>query len=347
MKGLVLKPDHQLALEEVPEPRIENDSDVIIKVTTATICGSDVHIKHGVIPGVPVGMVLGHEFVGVVEEAGKGVSKFKAGDRVAAPCAAWCGVCPECRRGYVTYCSHGGIWAGGSYFGPGLQGAQTEYIRAPYADVYLSHIPDNVADDQAVFVGDILSTGYQGALEGKISPGDTVVVFGCGPVGLSAIISAWQFGPRQVLAVDTLDFRLSVAKGYGATAIDAKEGNVPERIKEATKGVGADTVIEAIGNTETFRQALKAVRRSGTVSVIGLFPSSMDFPAQELGFYGVRISMGLVHPNRMGQLLGLLEHGRIDPAPLATHTFHLNNVLEAYDLFENHPDRCVKVLLKP
>jgi alcohol dehydrogenase len=213
--------------------------------------------------------------------------------------------------------------------------------------MYLSHIPSNVTDDQAVFVGDILSTGYQGALEGKISAGDTVVVFGCGPVGLCAIISAWQFGPKQVLAVDTLDFRLSVAKQYGATAIDAKKGDVLEKIREATKGVGADTVIEAIGNIETFRQALKCVRRSGTVSVVGLFPSSVDFPIQELGFYGVRISIGLVQPNRMGQLLGLLEHGRIDLAPLATHTFPLENALEAYDLFEHHPDQCVKVLLKP
>jgi alcohol dehydrogenase len=347
MKGVVLKPNHQLALEEVPGPRIENDSDIIVKVTTATICGSDIHIKHGLIPEIPIGMVIGHEFVGVVEEVGKGVTRFKPGDRVAAPCAAWCGVCPECQRGYVTYCSHGGIWAGGPLFGPGLQGAQTAYIRAPYADMYLSHIPSNVTDDQAVFVGDILSTGYQGALEGKISAGDTVVVFGCGPVGLCAIISAWQFGPKQVLAVDTLDFRLSVAKQYGATAIDAKKGDVLEKIREATKGVGADTVIEAIGNIETFRQALKCVRRSGTVSVVGLFPSSVDFPIQELGFYGVRISIGLVQPNRMGQLLGLLEHGRIDLAPLATHTFPLENALEAYDLFEHHPDQCVKVLLKP
>jgi threonine dehydrogenase-like Zn-dependent dehydrogenase len=347
MKGVVLKENHQLALEEVPEPRIENDGDIIIRVTTATICGSDVHIKHGVIPGIPIGMVIGHEFVGVVEEVGKSVTKFRPGDRVAAPCAAWCGVCPECQRGYVTYCSHGGIWAGGPFFGPGLQGAQTQYIRAPYGDVYLSHIPGNVPDEQAVFVGDILATGYQGAYEGKISPGDTVVVFGCGPVGLCAIISAWQFGPKEVIAVDALDYRLSKAKHYGARTIDAKKGNVLEEIKEATKGVGADTVIEAIGNIETFKQALKAVRRSGTVSVVGLFPTSVDFPIQDLGFYGVRISMGLVHPNRMGQLLGLLEKGRIDLAPLGTHTFPLDRALEAYELFEYHPDQCVKMLIKP
>lgn len=347
MKGVVLKENHRLALEEVPEPKIENDSDMIVKVTTTTICGSDIHIKHGVIPGIPVGMVIGHEFVGIVEQIGKAVTRFKPGERVAAPCAAWCGVCPECRRGYVTYCSQGGIWAGGPLFGPGLQGAQTGYIRAPYADVYMSHIPDNVPDDQAVFVGDIFSTGYQGALEGKISPGDNVVVFGCGPVGLSSIISAWQFGPKQVLAVDMLDFRLSIAKQYGATVIDAKQGDVLEKIKEATEGVGADIAIEAIGNIETFGHALKCVRRSGTVSVVGLFPSSMDLPLQELAFYGVRISMGLVHPNRMEQLLGLLDHGRIDLAPLATHSFPLNNALEAYDLFEHHPDQCVKVLLKP
>jgi threonine dehydrogenase-like Zn-dependent dehydrogenase len=347
MKGVVLKPNKQLALEEVEEPKILKNDDAIVKVTTATICGSDIHIKHGIIPGIPIGMVIGHEFVGIVEDLGPDVTKFKRGERVAAPCAAWCGICPECQRGYVTYCKNGGIWAGGPYFGPGLQGAQTSYIRVPFADTVLIHIPDNVSDTQAVFVGDIFSTGYQAACEGHISPGDNVVIFGCGPVGLSALISAQQFGPKQILSVDVLDNRLNLAKHYGATPIDARKGDVVERIKEATKGIAADVVIEAIGDPETFKKSLQSVRRSGTVSVVGLFPTSVDFPLQELGFYGVRISMGLVQPNRMSQLMGLLEFGRVDLSPIATHTFTLGDALKAYELFEHHRDQCVKVLIKP
>jgi alcohol dehydrogenase len=347
MRAVVLKEGGRLALEDVPEPKILKHDDVIVRVTTATICGSDVHIRHGQIPGISPGTVIGHEFVGVVEEVGSDVVGFRCGDRVAAAATTWCGVCPACRRGEVQHCTNGGVWAGGEFFGKGLSGAQTEYIRVPYADNCLTRIADHVSDEQAVFVGDVFGTGYHAAYEGRIRTGDTVVIYGCGPIGLGALLSAWQFGPREVFAVDMLDNRLAVARRYGATVLDAREGRVLERIRAATGGQGADVVIEAIGNPVTFAQSLQAVRRGGTLSVVGLFPGPVELPLHELAFYGVRVSMGLANLSRTGQLMALVESGRVDLSSLATHVFPLDQALEAYDLFENHKDQCLKVLLKP
>ncbi|MHB8766553.1 MAG: alcohol dehydrogenase catalytic domain-containing protein, partial [Deferrisomatales bacterium] len=187
MKAVVLQPGHRLAVEEVPEPRLEAPGDLIVRVTATTICGSDLHIVHGQIPGIAPGTVIGHEFVGVVEEVGAQVTRFRPGDRVAPPATVWCGYCPECGRGEVQHCRNGGVWAGGELFGKGLPGAQAAYVRVPRADAFVNAIPDGVTDEQAIFVGDVLGTGYHAAREGGIEPGDTVAVFGCGPIGLGAI----------------------------------------------------------------------------------------------------------------------------------------------------------------
>lgn len=347
MKAVVLQPDHQFSLEEVEEPKLVHPDDVIVKVTTTTICGSDVHAKHGVIPGIQPGTVIGHEFVGVIAETGTGVERFKPGDRVAVPPATWCGNCPTCKRKEVQYCPHGGIWGAGDIFGKGLAGAQAHYVRVPHADVILTAIPANVTDEQAVFVGDVFSTGYHAAFEGRIETGDTVVIFGCGPIGLGALVAAWQFGPRQVFAVDMLDNRLALAGHYGARAIHGARDQVVEQIQAATDGQGADVVIEAAGNPDAFAQALRTVRRAGRVSVVGLFSDAVQLPIQELVYYGVQISMGLGNLSRVDKLMGLVETGRVDLTPLATHSFSLEEAMEAYDLFENHKDQCVKVLLKP
>ncbi|WP_028321859.1 zinc-dependent alcohol dehydrogenase [Desulfatiglans anilini] len=347
MKAVVLMEGHRVGMAEVPEPRLQKNDDVLVQVTAAAICGSDIHIKHGQLPGIAPGTVMGHEFVGVVRETGADVSRFEPGDRVSVPAAVWCGTCPACRRGQIQYCPNGGVWGGGEFFGKGLAGAQTSYVRVPYADMCLTPIPDQVSDEQAVFVGDVFSTGYHAALEGGIATGDTVAVFGCGPIGLAALISAWQMGPREVFAVDMFDNRLEIAQRYGATIVDAREENAVERLREATGGEGVDAVIEAIGNPATFQQALRSVRRGGTVSVVGLFPAPVEFPLNELAYYGVRINMGLGSLAHMPQLMGLLEAGRVDLTPLATHSFALEDAVEAYDLFENRKDACIKVILKP
>lgn len=347
MKAVVLQPSHQFAVQEVEEPKLAAPGDVIVDVTTAAICGSDIHAKHGLIPGIPPGTIIGHEFVGIIAKTGTGVKRFKPGDRVAAPAGTWCGTCPACKRKEVQYCVQGGVWGGGEIFGKGLAGAQTSHVRVPNADVILTPIPPNVADEQAIFVGDVFSTGYHAAFEGRIETGDTVVIFGCGPIGLGALVAAWQFGPKRILAVDMMDNRLSLARHFGAAALHAGRDNVLDQIREATNGDGADVVIEAAGNPASFAQALKAVRRGGRVSVVGLFPNPVQLPIQELVYYGVQISMGLGNVSRMDRLMGLLQTGRVDLTPLATHRFALEDALQAYDLFENHKDQCIKVLLTP
>ncbi|MGD0229731.1 MAG: alcohol dehydrogenase catalytic domain-containing protein [Syntrophorhabdales bacterium] len=347
MKGVVIKEGHAIELGTFPDPRTMDAGDAVLKVTAAAICGTDVHATHGLIPGVKPGNINGHEFVGIVEEVGAGVTKFKVGDRVSAPPAFWCGICPACARGDIQYCHNGGYYGGGETFGKGLQGAQATYLRTVYADNCLVPVPDNLSDEQAVLVGDVFSTGFHAAHEARIKEGDTVVIFGCGPIGIGALVSAWQFGPKEVICVDMLDNRLAMARQYGARTIDARNENAVERVREITGGEGADSAIEAIGNTDTFGQSLRSVRRGGTVSVVGLFPGPAEFPIHEFGFYGITVSMGLGYVGRTSRLMGLAAAGRVDLTPLVTHVFPLDKALEAYELFENHRGTCQKVVLKP
>jgi len=347
MKAVVLQRNNQLAIRDVPEPALQRESDVLVRVTTAAICGSDIHIKHGLVPGIGPGTIMGHELVGIVERAGTAVTRFKRGDRVAAPAAVWCGTCSFCRRGDVQYCENGGVWGGGEFLGKGLSGVQTEYVRVPYADVCLTSIPDSVPDDQAIFVGDVFSTGYYAAREGNIMTGDTVAVFGCGPIGLAALVSAWQFNAGRVIGVDMFPNRLQVARHYGATVIDARDGAVVERVREAAGIEGVDVAIEAVGKTETFEHCWRSVRKGGTVSAVGMFFEPVTFPINELVTRGLRLSMGLGNLGFMSGLMSLIAARRVDLSPLVTHTFALDDGLEAYDLVENHKETCIKVLLKP
>lgn len=349
MKAVVIKPGNKLGLDDVPKPRLLKDDEALIKVTTAAICGSDLHAKHGLLPGIQPGDVIGHEFVGIVSEVGRNVTKFKPGDRVTAPPAYWCGSCPACKRGDISYCHNGGIYGVGDLISKGYQGAQTSYIRVAYADNCLVSIPASISDDEAVLVPDVFQTGYHAAYEGHIEVGDTVIIFGCGPIGLGALISAQLFGPKQVLSVDMRDKRLAVATQYGAIAIDARKTDALHVVREMTGGEGADVAIEAVGHPMAFSQALGSVRRFGTVSVVGVFSQPAEFPLQEYCAKGngVRLSIGLGYIGRTARLLGLVESGRVDLKPFVTQTFPLEDALEAYELFENHQDDCIKVLLKP
>ena len=335
MQAVVLQNNHQLAMEDVPKPKIQNPGDMLVKVTTAAICGSDIHIKHGQIPGIPSGTIMGHEFVGVVEETGPEVSQFKPGDRVDVAAGLWCGLCPSCRRGEVQYCPNNGIWGGGYFRGEPLPGVQTEYVRVQNPDLCAIHIPDNVADEQAVLVGDVFSTGYHAAYEAAVKIGDVVAIFGCGPIGLAAVISAGFFSPSRIYAVDTLKNRLGLAEQYGAIPIDATQGDTVNQLLEATDMQGVDSAIEAVGLAECFNQAVGSVRKGGTVSVVGLFMESVELPLPILGLYGIRISMGLANLSWMSTLMGMLAAGKVDLSPLCTHVFPLSEAMDAYDLFEN------------
>ncbi|MFH1058759.1 MAG: alcohol dehydrogenase catalytic domain-containing protein [Pseudomonadota bacterium] len=347
MQAVMLREGCALGLGEVAEPRLQAPDDVIVRVTTSAICGSDIHIKHGMMPGFSPGVVMGHEFVGVVEEVGPAVRRVSLGQRVSVPAAIWCGTCPTCRQGAFQYCPHGGVWGGGDVFGKGLQGAQTALVRVPFADPCLVPIPDSVPDEQAVFVGDVFATGFHGASQGGIRPGDTVAVFGCGPIGLAAVISAQLFGPSRVIAMDMLANRLELARRFGAETVDVSQADPVALLREATGGEGVDVAIEAIGSPDALLMALGAVRRGGMVSVVGLFPGPIEFPIQQMAYYGVRLAMGLGDVSTMPRLMRLLESGRVDLSPLVTHTFPLAQALEAYELFEHHKDQCLKVLLKP
>ncbi len=346
MKAVLLKENQQIAVEEVREPELLKNTDVIIKIVKSAICGSDIHIKEGMIP-VNTGTIMGHEFMGVVESVGSDVARFKPGDRVSAPPAVWCGACPACKRGQAQYCETLNIWGGGELLGPDLTGAQCGYVRMPNADLCLTPVPDNVSDEDAVFVGDVFSTGYHAVCSGDIQTGDTVAIFGCGPIGLGAVASAWQFGPSQVLAVDMMENRLALAEKYGAIPINAGEGDAAERIREMTGGQGADVVVEAIGNPAAFGSVLKSVRRGGAVSIVGLFPTPIEFPIHEMSMYGIRLNMGLAGITYGPRLMPLLETGRVSMKELITHTFPLEEAVKAYEVFENSKDQCMKVILEP
>jgi len=348
MKAVVFKGNNRIAVEEVPDPRIEHSGDALIRVTTAAICGTDIHVKHGTLPGIAPGTVIGHEFVGVVEEVGRDVTRFKPGDRIDSPPALWCGICPACHEAVVQNCDMISMWGGGDFMSPmGLNGVHAELVRVPRADLVLTPIPESVPDDQAILVGDMFVTGYHCATEAQIRTGDTVVVSGCGPVGLCALLSAWQFGPKEVLAVDMYDNRLAVAEKYGAVPVDIRLGDPVEKVMERTGGRGAECVLEASGNSKAFLAATKMIKKWGSVSCVGLYPEPVELPIQDIIYRGMRLGMGLGNITPLPRLMQLVEYGRVDLSPIATHKFALADALEAYDLFENHKEQCLKVLLKP
>ena len=346
MQAVMLKPKHQLALADVPKPALDGPGQMLVKVTTTAICGSDIHIKEGDIP-LPPETVIGHEFVGVVEEVAPDVKRFKSGDRVNVAAAVWCGCCPACKRGQIQYCQAGGIWGGGYFQGRPLGGAQSEYVLVFNPDMCAVPVPDHVTDEEAILVGDVLSTGYHSVVEGGVKPGDTVAVFGCGPVGLCALASLQLFGPSRVFAIDVLPNRLALAEEFGAEIIDASKTDAASEILGRTDMAGVDVAIEAAGLPATFNSGLNILRRGGSLSVVGLFPESVELHLPILGLSGARISIGLGNLGSMGELMSLVAGKRLDLSSLITHTFPLAEAMEAYEVFEKQKDKCIKVALKP
>jgi alcohol dehydrogenase len=348
MRAVVLEAGEKVAVGQVPDPTLRQPGDVVIRVSLAAICGTDVHIKHGGIPGIEPGAILGHEFIGVVDQVGAEVKRFRVGDRVASPPALWCGKCPACQASVVQNCVEMSMYSGGPFLSPmGLDGVHAELVRVPNADLALTPIPDSVPDEQALLVVDMFSTGYHAAHEAGIQTGDTVVVSGCGPVGLCAILAAWQFGPSRVFAVDMFDNRLAVAKQFGAEIIDLRAGDPVAQVMEANGGGGVDVVLDATGNTQALLNAAQMIRRYGTVSCVGLYAQPVVLPVQDLIYKGIKLVMGLGNLVHIPKLMKLVEHGRVDLTPVGTHVFPLDDAVIAYDLFENHKDQCLKVFLRP
>jgi len=340
MKAVIFNKTGDISLKDAPEPRIEKADDAVIKITTSSICGSDIHTKY--IGNQDPGKIIGHEYCGLVVEAGEGVKGIKAGDRVAGRPAYSCGQCYYCRRRQQSLCVNGGI------FGVlGTQGVQAEYARIPFADNTLIKIPDGLQDEDVIFSGDILSTGMSGLLKNGVGLGDTVAVFGAGPVGLCTVACAPLFGAGLVIAVDVLDYRLEKAESFGAVTINASKEDPVKKIRELTGGIGVDAGIEAAGSEATINACIRSTRRGGKASILGLIDKPLLFDLRKRFYDMFTISMGYGDQNHVEELINLIAHGRLSVRPIITHTFPLSEALIAYDVFEKREGGCIKVLLKP
>jgi len=344
MKAVVYHGPGNISLDEVPVPKIIETDDAILKVTTSTICGTDIHIQAGGVPAVKPGTIIGHEFCGEIVEMGPNVHGFNVGDRVAVSCVTQCGECYYCLKQEYSHCTTGS-WI----FGHLIDGCQAEFVRVPHANFGMHKIPEGLTDADLLFIGDILSTGYFGAERGRIQPGDTVAVMGTGPVGMCAMATAKLWGPAQIIAVDINEHRLSVCKEQKIADITLNplEVDVVAKIKELTGGRGADVTIEAVGAAPTFNLSLEAVRPGGNVSIIGVFEKPIEVKMNELWIKNINISMGLVQANHLPKLIDLISKGKLDMRFLQTHHAPLNRIMEGYDIFGNKKDNCLKWVVTP
>jgi threonine dehydrogenase-like Zn-dependent dehydrogenase len=389
VKALVWHGKHDIRCDEVPDPKIEHPRDAIIKVTACAICGSDLHIFNGIIPQMQSGDVIGHETMGEVVELGSENNALNVGDRVVVPFTISCGECFFCKQGYFSGCErtnpdHGKaakLWgnAPGGLFGyshllGGYSGGQAEYLRVPFADVGPIKVPDGLDDEQVLFLSDIFPTGYMGAEFCDLKGGETVAVWGCGPVGQFAIRSAFLLGAGRVIAIDTVPERLALAVRAGAETLDFKKEDIYDRIMELTKGRGADACIDAVGteadSTASFdsmidrvkvatfmgtdrphvlRQAIHCCRNFGTVSIIGVYGGLLDkIPMGSAINRGLTFRMAQTPVQRyLPKLLRLIEEDRIDPSIVITHRAGLEQGPELYKTFRDKQDGCIKVVLKP
>ena len=341
MKAVVYKGNSEIALEDRPVPKILDDRDAIIKVTLTTICSSDIHIKHGAVPRAVPGTILGHEFVGRVVETGSAVKKIKPGDRVSVNVETFCGECFFCKRGFVNNCTDpDGGWA----LGCRIDGGQAEYVRIPFADNGLTVIPDHVPDEQALFNGDILSTGYWAAKIGEINPADTVAVIGAGPNGLCTMMCTRLYTPARIIAIDTDEYRLNLAKEKGIADITLVPGrDDPEKvIKELTDGRGADTVFEVAGGADTFQTAWKIARPNAVVVVVAMYEEAQELPLPDMYGKNLVFKTGGVDGSYCREIMDLTACGKLDAGFLITHRCSLNDIMNAYDIFENKKDHVIK-----
>lgn len=346
MKGVTLHGTGDVRYEVVPDPELLEPTDAIIKVTLTAICGSDLHLYHGTVPGVLPGTVIGHEYVGVVEATGIQVRTVSTGDRVVGAFHVACGGCPACRRGGFHQCHHGGVLGYGLGFG-NLQGTQAQYARIPYADVNLRRLPAGVTEEQALFSGDILTTAFGAVINAGLRPGETVAVVGCGPVGLMAVQSAFALGAGRVLAVDLLPERTAMAERLGAIPVTSSACNPVSRVIELTGGEGADVVIEAVGGSRTLTLAFDMVRGGGRISAVGVSTEeSFPLPLMTSFVKDISFRAGLANIHRdIDTTLALVAGGRIDPTVVVSHRMPLEDAAEGYRLFAER--KASKILLYP
>jgi len=388
MKALCWHGKHDIRYETVPDPAIEHPRDAIIKTTCCAICGSDLHFYDGFMPGMKSGDVLGHEFMGEVVEVGRDNRRLKVGDRVVVPFTICCGECEQCRRGNFSVCERSnrnkglqekafghataGLF-GYTHLTGGYAGGQAEYVRVPFADVAPVVIPDGLKDEQVLFLGDIFPTGWQAAVQCDIQPTDTVAIWGAGPVGQFAIRSAILLGAKQVVVIDRVPERLTMAKAGGALTIHFEQESVLERLKELTGGKGPEKCIDAVGmeahttrsldslydrakqalmledRVHVLREMIHVCRPAGVLSIPGVYGGFADkLPIGALMNKGLTVRTGQTHVNRWtDDLLARIEKGQIDPSFVITHTVGLEQGPQMYRTFRDKHDGCIKVVLKP
>ncbi len=345
MKAVVFKNVGEIGLEERPLPRLREPGDALVRVTLTTICSSDIHIKRGAVPRAVPGTILGHEFVGVVEQVGPGVRRFAPGDRVAVNVETYCGNCFFCSRGCVNNCTDPqGGWA----LGCRIDGGQAEYVRIPYADNGLTRIPDGVPDEAALFTGDLLSTGFWGAKLGEIRPGDTVAVIGAGPAGLCSMMCARLYGPERVIAVDVDPYRLRLAEenGLADVALNPLERDVKGRVLALTEGRGADCVMEVAGQSQTFDLAWQIARPNAVVCVIAMYEENQTLPLPEMYGKNLVFKTGGVDGCYCGEIMDLIAAGTLDTSCMITHRTDLEHIMEAYRVFEEREDHVIKYAVR-
>lgn len=344
MKALVYHHPGHISLEDRPIPTIKDDRDAIVRVTLSTICTSDLHILHGAVPRACQNTVLGHEFVGEVVSVGNMVTNLQPGDRVAANCITFCGDCWFCQQGFINNCEKGG-WE----LGCRIDGCQAEYVRVPFADRGLTPIPPAVTDRNALFLGDILSSGYFGAELCSIRPGDTVAVIGAGPVGLCAMMCSRLFGAGKIIALDIDKSRLDRACEQGLCDVSLLSGScdVRQEICRHTHGRGADAVIEAAGGTDTFQTAWQIARANAVVALVAMYESPQSLPLDTMYGKNLIFKTGGVDAIHCERLMQLLEAGKLHTDFLITHEAPLNRILEGYSLFEQKGEGCLKWAVTP
>jgi len=347
MKALVFHGPNQIGIESVPIPK-PGYGEAVIRVTLTTICGTDVHILKGEYPVKP-GLVIGHEPVGVIYEIGPGVKDYFVGDRVLVGAITPCGQCEFCLSGKLSQCG-GAI--GGWKFGNTINGAQAEYLLVPYAQANLATIPDDLTDEQVVLLADIASTGFSASEAGDVRLGDSVAIFAQGPIGLCATVGARLKGAGLVIAVESDPIRAEMSKRMGAdVVIDYHEQNVGDAVRKLTRGRGVDVAIEALGTSQTFESALEVLRPGGTLSSLGVYSGKLSIPlnpfAAGLGDHKIVTTLCPGGKERMRRLMELVRHSRVDLRPLLTHTFTLDDISKAYELFANRKDGVLKVAIRP
>ena len=330
-------------LQEKQKPALQDDRDAIIRVTLASICTSDLHIKHGSVPRAVPGVTVGHEMVGVVEAVGPAVAAVKPGDRVAVNVETFCGECFFCKHGYVNNCTDpNGGWA----LGCRIDGGQAEYVRVPYADQGLNRIPANVSDRQALLVGDVLATGFWAVRISEIAPEDTVLIIGAGPTGICTLLCALLKRPARVIVCEKDAARLRFVREHYPEVLTVEPVHALEFVRANSSHGGADVVLEAAGAEETFRLAWECARPNAVVTIVALYNGSQILPLPEMYGKNLTFKTGGVAGCDCGEILELVSQGKLDTEPLITHTYPLKEIAAAYDLFENRRDGVMKVAIE-